>query len=481
MVSPLNPARSSPFTQMKLTRKWVLVGVFAVLAVTFGIHSLQTVHVSKTASPDLFHSTVPANGECSAQTHSSQGPWMVPANYLNYDHPTTLGRDNLQKDSHYVTSFPVAGFTNKFIAYMHLIYQGVLSNRIPIVPPIIPPGWVPIDAGMIPFGDLFNLTNLRANLRSPVLEWTDVKLLKPNASVQDENVGDDPTLERIGCWSTRKRSSFSPTFVGHAENLLKLDLSFTRVPDFAYFNETDQDEFHTKFSSLAALTWPKHPHPSAHDRPLMAKSRFGARLPPEDQLACFDLLYFVSTGVKRYEFENRWSPVWNTVGTHLTFTQPLMDITQGYLRRALKIGEKEEMPAIITAHIRRNDFKFKCKDGQEPPCYMPIHKYVEAVSEIQKELTEKRNIKATRVFVSSDETELSFWDEVASLGWTFFNHTAEQTIEKYGDWYPLLIDKVALSSGVGFVGTSPSTFSVLNARRVEDWNNGITKMLNYYI
>jgi hypothetical protein len=247
---------------------------------------------------------------------------------------------------------------------MHLIYQGILSNRIPIVPPIIPPGWVrayaslelllpkfnfsltAIDAGMIPFGDIFNLTNLRANLRSPVLEWTDVKLLKPNASVQDENVGDDPTLERIGCWSTRKRTSLSPTWVGHAENLLKLDLSFTRVPDFAYFNETDQEDFHTKFSSLAALTWPKHPHPSALNRPLMAKSRFGARLPPEDQLACFDLLYFVSTGVKRYEFENRWSPVWNTVGTHLTFTQPLVDITNGYLRRAMKLKENDEIPPV---------------------------------------------------------------------------------------------------------------------------------------
>ncbi|KAJ2912672.1 hypothetical protein MD484_g7736, partial [Candolleomyces efflorescens] len=447
MVSPFDPARSSTFAQMKLTRKWVFVGLFAVLAVTFGVHSLQTVHVSKTASPGLFEATVPTNGECSAQTQSSLEPWMVPANYLNHDRPTTLGRDNLRKDSHYVTAFPVAGFTNKFIAYMHLIYQGILSNRIPIVPPIIPPGWVPIDAGMIPFGEIFNLTNLRANLRTPVLEWTDVKLLKPNASVQDENIGDDPTLERLGCWSTRKRTSLSPTWVGHAENLLKLDISFTRVPDFAYFNETDQEDFHTKFSSLAALTWPKHPHPSALNRPLMAKSRFGARLPPEDHLACFDLLYFVSTGVKRYEFENRWSPVWNT---------------------------------IITVHIRRNDFKFHCKEGHEPPCFMPVQKYVEAVSELQKELKEKRNLDVTRIFVSSDETELSFWEDIAGFGWTFFNHTAEQTVEKYGAWHPLLIDKVALSSGVGFVGTNPSTFSGMNARRVEDWNNGITKMLNYF-
>jgi hypothetical protein len=90
MVSPFDSARSSTFTQMKLTRKWVFVGLFAVLAVTFGVHSLQT--VSKTASPGLFQSTVPPNGECSAQTQFSHEPWMVPANYLNHDRPTTLGR-----------------------------------------------------------------------------------------------------------------------------------------------------------------------------------------------------------------------------------------------------------------------------------------------------------------------------------------------------------------------------------------------------
>jgi hypothetical protein len=31
--------------------------------------------------------------------------------------------------------------------------------------------------------------------------------------------------------------------------------------------------------------------------------------------------------------------------------------------------------------------------------------------------------------------------------------------------------------GRGFVGTQSSTFSVLNAMRVEDWNNGVTEMV----
>jgi hypothetical protein len=79
--------------------------------------------------------------------------------------------------------------------------------------------------------------------------------------------------------------------------------------------------------------------------------------------------------------------------------------------------------------------------------------------------------------VYSDETDPTFWKEITDLGWIYFDHTAERTVERLGAWYPLLIDKVALSMGRGFVGTQSSTFSVLNAMRVEDWNNGVTAMV----
>lgn len=79
-----------------------------------------------------------------------------------------------------------------------------------------------------------------------------------------------------------------------------------------------------------------------------------------------------------------------------------------------------------------------------------------------------------------DESDLSFWEEVRSYGWSYLNHTAEATFEKYGEWYPLLLDKVALSMGLGFVGTQSSTFSILNGDRVEDWSRGVVKMLDYW-
>lgn len=80
----------------------------------------------------------------------------------------------------------------------------------------------------------------------------------------------------------------------------------------------------------------------------------------------------------------------------------------------------------------------------------------------------------------TDEADPKFYDEVRSYGWSFLNHTSERTVERYGEWHPILIDKVTLSMGIGFVGTDSSTFSILNARRVEDWNNGVTMLLNYY-
>lgn len=152
---------------------------------------------------------------------------------------------------------------------------------------------------------------------------------------------------------------------------------------------------------------------------------------------------------------------------------------------------------MITVHIRRGDFRFAC---DTPPCRLSLSAFKQTVDKMQTELLQKRGIEHTRVLLASgkrfhhpqrrnvmltlvpplDESDSMFYDEVRSYGWTFLNHTSERTAELYGEWHPILIDKVSLSMGIGFVGTDSSTFSILNARRVEDWNNGVTVLLNYY-
>jgi hypothetical protein len=45
--------------------------------------------------------------------------------------------------------------------------------------------------------------------------------------------------------------------------------------------------------------------------------------------------------------------------------------------------------------------------------------------------------------------------------------------------YPLLIDAVIQSNGVGFVGTDLSTVSVVARRRVESWHDGIVRTVKW--
>lgn len=220
---------------------------------------------------------------------------------------------------------------------------------MPIIPPIIPAAHVSKSAGIISFGSIFNLTILRTALRFPVLEWSDVKTLPHNASVLDELKSDDPTVEHFGCWSTRERTSNNPSSTPPSENLLRLDLSFTRVPTFAFFDEKNEKENWTTFFGLSATILPGgHAHKDADPErlQLMRNSRLGSELKPEDQLACFDFLYYVTSGTKAFEFESKWSPAWFTVGRHLRFTESLKELSKGYLRRAFNLPNGQEVPPV---------------------------------------------------------------------------------------------------------------------------------------
>jgi hypothetical protein len=79
----------------------------------------------------------------------------------------------------------------------------------------------------------------------------------------------------------------------------------------------------------------------------------------------------------------------------------------------------------------------------------------------------------------SDELRPSFWKGVAAQGWTRFDHKAEGTLTKHGEWFVTLIDVVAASLSSGFVGTDRSTVSTVNRRRVEDWNGGVTRIVKW--
>jgi len=71
----------------------------------------------------------------------------------------------------------------------------------------------------------------------------------------------------------------------------------------------------------------------------------------------------------------------------------------------------------------------------------------------------------------------TWWEDVVAQGWFRVDHS--ETVEIYGAWYPVLIDAVIQSSGVGFVGTDRSTMSILARRRVQSWQDGVVRTLKW--
>ncbi|KAG6866233.1 hypothetical protein C0991_007258 [Blastosporella zonata] len=228
---------------------------------------------------------------------------------------------------------------------------------------------------------------------------------------------------------------------------------------------------------LAEKIYSLNPRAHAGDEKLMAQSPNGAKLSPNNHLSCFDLMYYASVGTQPYEWNNRWSPAWRNIGRHLNFTNPVVGLVRGYVRRALQVTTYE-LPPFITVHARRGDFVNQCFDVPSQ-CLAPISAYARRVKEVQGAIFVERGIKVTKVLMTSDEKDPAFWEEVKEQGWTYINHAAERTLELHGEWYPPIIDMVTQSLGVGFVGSVDSTVSIVSARRVEDWNQGITRMVNW--
>ena len=117
---------------------------------------------------------------------------------------------------------------------------------------------------------------------------------------------------------------------------------------------------------------------------------------------------------------------------------------------------------FIAVHMRRGDFKQQCHDGT------PEDKCLITLSRFKEEVDSRRNQTETESWCRMNGTGSSG----RRFGWRHMDHFKELTLEKYGEWIPPILDQVAQSLAAGFVGTEDSTFSLVSARRVQDWNNG---------
>jgi hypothetical protein len=191
-------------------------------------------------------------------------------------------------------------------------------------------------AGIVPFGDIFDLPHLRQVLRRPILEWRDVKKLPYHDPYSTSEI------EELGCWSTRNENTSEPIRAENVIHHLGLDVAYTRVPRETRF-KNNPEENHIVFSQMAATVYPVHPRVSSQSLPGFAPSPLGHRLSPDDKLTCLDFLYYATSGVDVYEWRFSWSPVWQSIARHLKFTQPMLDLGEEYLQ---KVFEQQELPPV---------------------------------------------------------------------------------------------------------------------------------------
>lgn len=382
--------------------------------------------------------------------------------------PTQRFRDNLRNDTKYITSWASSGWTNDVMTYGNLIYLALITERIPIIAKFLSSHIDP-SAPPFAFGEIFDVPRLSRAIGTPILEWHEVK------------DSESQVLDDLGCWSVcesvEKYKQDPHPRASRTIDRLKLDISWTRTPDWVKLTPPGIEDDHASFWSLAALGFPQVRSDSL-GLPNRPSPQHQVSLLPDDQLLCFDFLYFI--GAQRpWEWELDYSPAWRFVGQHMRWNASMERLADAHARRAMKVPGNEPTPPYISIHIRHGDFRDQCHGIPLDQCFAPLPIIARRVSEVQEELRAQKGIDVTQVIMTSDELDPEWWSGVRALGWTWVDYATERTEEIYGKWHPVFIDAIIQSNGAGFVGTHSSTMSTLALRRVQSWHNGPTRIIKW--
>ncbi|KAG2156623.1 uncharacterized protein EDB93DRAFT_1247329 [Suillus bovinus] len=380
--------------------------------------------------------------------------------------PTQRFRDNLRNDTKYITSWISAGWTNDVMTYGNLIYLALITERIPIIAKFIPSH---VDHSVPPFafGDVFDVPRLSHAVRTPIIEWHEVK------------DSESEVLDDLGCWSLWESVQNSESHPRGSSSLdgLKLDVSWTRTPDWVKLTPPGVTDSHASFWSLATLGFPETRSDNL-ELTNYPSPQHQVSLPPDDQLLCFDYLYYVGAQ-NAFEWESDYSPAWRFVGQHMHWNASLERLANEYARRAMSVPENEPTPPYISIHMRHGDFRRYCNGVPLDQCFASLPVIARRVAEVQEELRTQKGTEVTQVIMTSDERDPEWWSGVRAMGWTWIDYASEQTEEIYGKWYPVFIDAIIQSNGAGFVGTDGSTMTTLARRRVQSWHGGPTRVVKW--
>jgi hypothetical protein len=130
-------------------------------------------------------------------------------------------------------------------------------------------------------------------------------------------------------------------------------------------------------------------------------------------------------------------------------------------------------------HVRHGDFGDWCGALDKSQCFAPLSMWRRQADGVRAALLARGIRGPLPIVVTSDERDAGWWADVAAMGWYRVDHGALGTADRLGTWYPVFLDAVIQSRGVGFLGTARSTMSLLAKRRVEDWQGGIGQMVQW--
>jgi hypothetical protein len=120
------------------------------------------------------------------------------------------------------------------------------------------------------------------------------------------------------------------------------DISWTPVPESATLGH----DSHVTFWGLSKLSYPDGRRTTLDAMTARTTpARDGSVVHPDDQLMCLDFLYFACAH-EAYEWEKDWSPVWNSVLTHLRWTPRLQRIIDESLLQVFGLPSESSVPPV---------------------------------------------------------------------------------------------------------------------------------------
>lgn len=446
---------------------------------------------------------------------------------LNHDTPQQTLASQMKDGVRYATSMSYGGHANQMISIQKLLYFAKITNRVPIIPSLIP---VHIDGPPQNISTFYNLPLFYHLTNLPALEMAQVKTSSfwtPQGTKQIQ--------EEFPCWSTqestvgfanREAISFDMhgLFVHHwplpgagmARGAGGFDLSFDalRIWDSNTWAkdrwiETVRREFLPQQQRKDAEGQPileEIPIEAEEARKKNIKAGFTPRESPAptDQMVAFDNSLFMGPIMfSPIDLSPDSAPLepnlagegtsWQEIGQHLHFTDLVESRATSYLMRLFNVDSANQIPPFITVHLRRGDF------AEFTGAYTDLEKYTSALDRLLPRLQARidnstaftgpgrspyRQFSRSRlpatsysIVATTDESSSSpFVKEVKALGWKVVDHEEFKTKEELGGWWPTLLDCAILARGRSFVGTDKSTYTHMAALRVKYWNGGVVEI-----